>query len=416
MIKKPLKVDKFLGVNNVKQPQRIAESELQSATNMDITEDSKIRRRKGYEKVYTGMVSSVFSDDNVILFREGSGLMKLNESDYSAEMLRWDISTMAPMEYLSLNDKIYYTDHAITGVVENGVSRSWGLPVPCCCSLANTVGELPSGRYQVALSFVRNDGQEGGSPESTTVDVVDGGIAITDIAISDDSTIDYVNVFMSHAGGEILYKAMTITNGLTYATYRGPTSNFGPPLSTQLLTSPPPGHLIAYYNGRIYIADGSVLWYTEPYRYELINLANNFIPFPERITMVAPVDNGIWLSTASKTFWLGGNGPEVFNAAERDSYGAIEGTAREIEGQLVSTEGVKPGQAWLWATQKGICVGTEGGFFRNLTHGRYEFPNASRGIGMVREGRDLTQYMVGLYYSRFISLPRPTISGTGSSS
>jgi hypothetical protein len=416
MIKKPLKVDKFLGVNNVKQPQRIAESELQSATNMDITEDSKIRRRKGYEKVYTGMVSSVHSDDKTILFREGSMLMKLDDSDNSAEVLRYNISTLAPMEYLSLNGDIYYTDHSVTGVVQNGVSRTWGLEVPPPPSLADTVGELPSGRYQVALSFVRNDGQEGGTQVSAHVDVTNGGIAISDIATSDDPTVTHVQVFMSHTDGEALYRGMILANGEKAVNYRGTGNELTSSLMTELLTSPPPGHLLAYYNGRIYIADGNVLWYTEPYKYELINLAHNFIPFPERITMVAPVKDGIWLSTTSETHWLGGEDPTAFKSDEKDNHGAIEGTAREIEGQLVRTEGVSPGQAWLWATQKGICVGTAGGFFRNLTHGRYEFPAATRGIGMVREGKDLNQYMVGLYYSRFISLPPPTISGAGTTS
>lgn len=416
MRKNPAKITDFLGLNNVLDPEDVQLGELQTAINYDVTNNRKLKPRQGTQLVHSCTPHSLFSDGTTMCFREGAAL-KMRGDDGTITILRNDFTSSAPVSYLGLNGLIYYTDGSLTGVVQDGVNRSWGLVNPQAPTLTPTVGLLPSGRYQVALTYMRNDGQESGSLVAATVDVTEGGIEVSNIPISSDPTVERVLIYMSTADGEVLYRAMVVANGTMSAIYRGDGNNLSSPLVTAHLSAPPPGQLIAHHNGRVYIAQGSILWYTEPFMYELVSLAHNFLPLPGRITMLAPVKDGIWVGTDRETVYIPGKDPEVgMEWDPKANYGVIEGTPRLIDGQVIGTDNMLKGNAWIWCSTKGFCVGGNDGLFINLTEGRFTMPDGVAGAGLVRRQDGIDQYVVSLFIegSNSSTITLPAVEGDSS--
>lgn len=415
MKKKSVKYADFTGVNNVDKARETKESELQTAVNVDVNDQGRLVRRKGYRRVYKGECSSLYSDNNIILFREGSCLRKLN-SDYSSTSLRSDMYMQLPVSYLDLNGLIYYTDGQTTGVVENGSSRTWGLVPPVTPVVSATVGDLVAGEYNVTCTYERNDGQESGAPVTNKVAFTSAGGLSIGVNASSDGTVSWINIYVTPPGGEVAYRVMKVDNRTQTVIHRDPvTENFSP-LRTSLLKPPPSGDIIAHYNGRVYIADGTVVWYSESHKPELFNIRRNFLPFDQKVTMFSPVDNGIWIGTNNAVYFLQGDDPmKQMNLVAKAEYGVIQGTAANAEGQYFAGDDPRPpGPSVLFATTRGICLGTSDGIFINLTDGRYQFPSVDRGLAFVDLNTDRNRYLVGLYYSRIIAYPQYSATATGS--
>lgn len=164
------------------------------------------------------------------------------------------------------------------------------------------------------------------------------------------------------------------------------------PDSTRNYDDPPVGTIVRVHSSRVYIADGSVLWYSEPFAPNLFRRAANFIPFAAKITMVAPVAAGLVVSTAYRLYFLAGKNPKEFTLASLAGYPAIEGTDVEVDG--IALEGGKYGMQpmQMFTTTKGICAVSSEGQFVNLTHQTIEYPKSNRGAAVFTGKR----YIVSL--------------------
>ena len=175
---KDITIKDFLGLNNILSAEELQVKEgfkttgyyLNKATNVNIDNRNKVKRRNGYDLKYAGDCHSMWSDGSICLFRSGSDLQTLSEDFLSATTLRTGITGSLNMAYLPLNNKVYYSDGNITGVIENGASRSWGLDIPSAPTLSSSIpGSLKAGIYQVCFTYVRDDGQESGSSDAVSI-------------------------------------------------------------------------------------------------------------------------------------------------------------------------------------------------------------------------------------------------------
>jgi len=393
----PFKIKTFTGLNNIDPPEQTKPGELQTANNVDIGNNGQVKRRDGYVSVYTGNIHSLFAMEGLCLFREGISLKRLN-TDFTATILRSGIDGNRKMAYLSLNGNIYYSDGIVTGVIQDNVSRTWGMEPPSVPTLTSASGLLREGRYSVVLTWVRNDGQESGSSDITFLDVSQGGgIYISDIPVSSDPTVQYVNVYMTTTNGEIFYLAATVENSVTETSYQGDCSEFTIRLMTQFMSNPPEGEMIEYYNSRVYIAQNNVLWFTENFNYELISLDNGYIIFDSPITLLASNQDGIYLATENETIFMSGDEIPLKRIKIAD-YGAVKGTSVKMTADvLMPIEGLNlSGVAIFWLSKKGICIGLRGGMFKNMTLTKYLFPESSEGTGLFRQQEGLNSYLVAI--------------------
>lgn len=400
-----LKISKFLGKNNVTPPERCKSEEFQVASNVDINDSGQTRMRQGGSKIYSGDIHSLFANGvngnaTYRLFREGTALKKLN-SDLTTSVLRDDLIRTNWMKYFALNDLIYYSDEIVTGITNGTTSRSWGLEVPPNqLTLTATTGLLPSGRYLCSLTYVRNDGQESGAPRPIYIDLEtnNSGIIVSNIPTSIDSTVIYVNLYLSTRNGEVLYLMATVPNGAHPYPYHGDTKEFKRQLTTIYMGPPQAGQMIQYYNGRIYLIKDNAAWYTLPYNYELMDLAHGFIQFPDRITLFAPVDGGIWVSYKNgKTGFLEGKDPDTgFITHWKTENPAHENSQKEdqvtFKGQVF--------RCWYWTAQDGIYMGLglENGILVNRTEDRYTLQASDIAVGFFKKTFDGSKQYGSILY------------------
>jgi hypothetical protein len=289
----------FAGINNVANATNLDIRELQEANNVDIDNEGRITRRNGYTKKYapSGKSHSLWSNDRICLFVDGTSLMELH-TDYSATVLRTNISTL-PVEYADANEEVYYTNATVIGYIDK-------LGVP---------------------------------------------------QLFTDPGIEYK-------------------------------------------MAPQPGQHIEFYNGRLYIARNHTLWFTDAYALGRVDMRKNAIEFKDEITMVKAVDDGLYVSIGdindrSSVIFLSGPSPEEMKYIEVAEYGAIEGTAVKPKSAFVG-DGT-PGKTVMWTSRKGICLGANGGNFKNLTAARYEVTRNRYGAGLYRLNGGTPQYIASLW-------------------
>ena len=155
------------------------------------------------------------------------------------------------------------------------------------------------------------------------------------------------------------------------------------PVTTKTFSPPPVGHLLELYSGRIYIAADSTIWYTEPFAYDWVNFAENFIQFKSKLRMVQSVKDGLVVSDSKNTYFLGGTNPKELGFRVIANYPAIEGT--DCKAYDIDEE-----QVVVWTSTEGICTCATNGKFTNLTIQKLWYPDSNVGAGFVINGKYLS--------------------------
>lgn len=155
----------------------------------------------------------------------------------------------------------------------------------------------------------------------------------------------------------------------------------------------PPGKFIAYYRARLYVARGKVLYISDPLC-DYYDIRNGYKLFSDEISMVRPVDEGIYVAD-DKVYWLKGTAPEDFERDEMYPSKPIPYTDLNVNGQAVG-DGIK-GNVAMWTGENGICLGDNSGGVTNVTDGRYTFTKSGQGTGFIRDENNVRHYINSLY-------------------
>jgi hypothetical protein len=385
--------EQFLGLRNVVGEESFEPGDLAAALNVDVTDALRLRRRAGYSTALaSGDFHSLWSNGTTALVVRGTELLEVLP-DFSLRSVRTGLTAEQRVYYAVVGDRVFYSNGLQTGVFQAGVSRSWGLAVPSSLPTAVPVGgNLPLGRYQYTLTYLRADGQESGAPRAGMIELTSpGGIAFEDIPVSTDPDVRFKRLYVSPADGDMMYVLLVLLNEETQASYHIERTGTVP-LATQFLVPAPAGWHLAVIGGRVLVAAGNRLYPSEPFAPELFDLRRG-VPFASRITLVAPLDDGVYLGTESEIAWLPGNDPAKWAYQPRADYGAIPGTlAYGQAGDVVEAEG----PAAFFATTQGICVGLNGGVLINLTNDRFNYPVMDEGSAVVRDSGGSVQYVATL--------------------
>lgn len=382
----------FAGINNRLRAERLQPGDLVSAMNVNVSDDGQLARRDGRELKLAASAHSLWSDGIVCLFVDGTTLKRLN-ADYTATTLT-ELTSGEPMAYVSVNNRVYYGNGTDKGIIsETGTGRTWGLVPPALPLAANAGGALPAGTYQFAMTYVREDGQESGTGLAGRIDVTTGGIEFSDIPVSDDSTVTHKILYVTPQNGDVLYRAAILREDVVGYTYTG-----GPlsiPLNTQYMQDPPAGEIVAYHFGHLYVVRGSIVYYSQPYGYELFDL-RDFLAFDSPVRIFAPIDSGIWVGTDKQVSWLDGTDPTKMEKADRASTKSVKGTLAYTQSELLPAikEGVPDTKVALWWTGEGVCAGYPSGVLHKLTQDRYQSSiDGTTGAGLVAQTTGGDQYI-----------------------
>jgi len=146
---------------------------------------------------------------------------------------------------------------------------------------------------------------------------------------------------------------------------------------------PPAFNDIELFAGRCYYAIRDYLYYSVTFGYFKIRLGKDYFRFPDTITMVAKVEDGLFVGTLGKTYFLSNRDPGKAALIKVADVGVIEGTKTYVEGSIIG-EGESTELLPVWATTTGFCVGLPNGQVNRVTQKYVTLPQGSLGSAMFR--------------------------------
>lgn len=363
---------------------------VRNAVNADVDSAGWLRRRAGYTKVVSGVnTRGGYSCPIGTFFVQGAKLLKLNDDNSTTLLFDGVVGNEITYEYF--NGSVYFSDAWVTKRITATGIKEWGQNVPAAPLVYNITGALPPGTYVAAVTTIDSEGRESGASETATLTLnATSGIRVTGLTAGVTSRI-----YLTSNNGAVLFLVAETSTAQYDVTLPG--YDAGKPLDTQFLSKPPAGRIIRHYKGRLYIAIGKNVWFTEPYAPDLVHRGRGFFQFTDPVTVMEPGETGMWF-VSDKTEFYAGNGPEDFTPTTRLNYGAVYGTSQ----LLPRTKDA------IWYSTKGVVMGTKDGQAENLQEANVAAGSGTAGASLVRE-QDGIRHMI-------VSVQNPDVSPLAASS
>lgn len=376
------------GWNNVAPDSAIA-GFAREARNVDILDGGRIvSRRTPVPLVALANAHSLFPVGARALCASDETLYLIDPATRTATPLA-GLTPGLRVSYAALDDEVevWWSNTIETGYVRDGVNQPWGLPVlPSPVATAEPGGGLFAGRYQVAVSLKAASGEEGGLSRVTTVTVPAAGrIVLPALPGVADARVTHYRIYRTQANGDELYwVADAPVGGSVSVTLTTPDAG-RKPCETRFLAPPPAGRFLAHYNGRIYWAEGRVLWWTEPMRYGLYRPSGvgANLEFDSEIVWTAAAPFGMYLGLRDRVVALIGE-PRTANLVTVSPVPPVPESGVVIDGALFGF----PGAAVCWLTARGFAVAAADGSVKLLNDGVISLADLARAcvVATQREG------------------------------
>lgn len=139
----------------------------------------------------------------------------------------------------------------------------------------------------------------------------------------------------------------------------------------ELLLMPlPGGQFVGYWQGRLVVARGCSLFFSEPLRYGVYSPLSGYVLFEERVSWVAPTAGGLYVGLRESVRFLRGTEPGEFQQTR------VGGATWRGAGAVVKTAGMDPSVAQgaaevaVWLCDRGFAVGHPSGqvIYPQATH------------------------------------------------
>lgn len=390
MSEKPIPLGAWpLGVNNVDDLQAPvfqptdSGAQLRDAVNVDLDRHGLPRRRQGRTKRLSMMDGRALTAlDEMLLLVDGETLYQIEPNGWSLTALAAGLPPTAPVIWTAHGGSVWWACGDVRGSLRQGVPFHWGLPTPTILSVTATDGGLAAGRYLVTAT-VERDGLESGAPHPVVVDLPNGG----GIAVTLSDTADQVNLYCSDPNGTVPYFA-----GIGAIIDAAPTTD---PCDFIGCQPPPVGQQLAGFGGRLLIAADNVLYWSLPGAYHHWRIGIDLQLFPNRITLLAPLDGGFYVGTEREVYFIQGDDPENWTPRRVDTRAALDGQCLRLDGRKLPQLQFN-GTVQVWSTPDGLAAGLPDGSVRHLTDGRLAIaPHRSASLA-YREERGLRQILMGL--------------------
>lgn len=390
------KLGQFDGLNNRlaltklvhRTPDNSTATYLSKADNVDISEDRTIRRRGGRTLAIPGKAHSLWADDKGAVAVVDGQLLALS-ADLAPTVLRTGMPSARVSYSRGADGAVYWTNGAVLRKVQQGADRPIAERQPGQPSVTVGAGGLRSGRYLVSVTI---DGPAGESaPSEPLVVVVSGGGGGALTLTTPLEAGQKLRAYVSGPNGDVLTFAGESGTGVLFIpTYQGD----GRVLSTRLAPMPP-GQLVAHFDARLVVAAGNVVWFSRPWHYGMTDPIVDYIPLPERVTVLAPMPTGLFIC-ADKTYFLPPGGAQL---REVLPFGGVEGTAGRIP---------EDGRAF-WHSPRGLVIAAPDGSASAVQNDVLTFPAAQSGASLWRE-RDGSRHILASTAGREVSAATASIS------
>lgn len=381
------------GKNDLTYEASLPADTLREAKNVDIDKMGVVKRRDGYtNRLALTKSHSIFADNYYLYCVSTLGLIRVDPNDWSYLVLDSDFDPDRKVSYTNYPQGIAFTNGLQTGRIVNSQLVELSVPVPLKLPKIDIVanGVLQKGRYQVTITYVNSQGQESGARLSTTVELEEDNKAIQ---LSDFPDSPYsINIYVTPRNDSTFYRHLTVPSG--FGTYLITRTIQMQSLNSQFHAALIPGEKIAYYNGRLYVANGNYVYYSMQQNYGNYDPSYNFIQFKEEVSIIAPVDNGIFVG-AGITFFLSGDGPDSFKQKEAHKAFPIKGTEISVDASLFDIQEVY-GTLAYWFSDRGGVLGLNSGIVIPVMEDAVEVSRYSYGSTMLREDNGIKKLVTSL--------------------
>jgi len=380
------------GMNMLAPDYAMPEGAVRDATNLDVTNEGVLRTRQGFAatpEVPGVRCHSMFAASGIRLHADGSSLKRTVGASTSVVA---SVQAAQLICYAALPDgSIAWSDGTKTGRVTKASSGALALQSPG----APVLSEVPSGRlsggtYQAAITWVSADGSESPPSLPVSVSVADdcGFVASGIPSAAPAGAVAWV-LYCSHVNEGVLFEAASAAVGTTSAVIDAPPT--GRPLESLFQANMPAGQAMAFAAGRLLVARGNVLYWSEPHRYGVTRPASSFVQLAAPISMIAPTQDGVYVGTldakgAGEVVFLAGFdfGNQPYRPVT--PYGAYPGTLTDMPHTM----------QMVWASPQGFVVADNSGQITNISFDKMAFPQASRGGSLIREQNGIRQIITSL--------------------
>lgn len=315
-----IKLESFKGMDNRHRAESLPEGFLRDLINIDVDDGGKLSLRLGSARLYAGDTHSLDGD----FFVEGGDLKLLN-SDFSATLLESGVGDKA-MDYTTIDDTTYFSNGVMTGKVQGTEVTRWGVQPPPVQPVATpvTTGGLFAGDYQYAITWKDYAGEESGTGNAGLVTVEEGGgIQLTKF-VTPPTNIEKIAVYVTQHDSETLYLYAEYPRTLADVTISKGISDV--PLTTQHGFPPEPCDIIQEHYGRIYLAKGNVVQFTEALIYGMVK-PDNFLQFEADVNLIVSLPGMLYIVTDTDTHRFSNIDGEAFPVlVDVKPYGGTKGT------------------------------------------------------------------------------------------
>jgi hypothetical protein len=356
---KPVKLGPWVaGYQNIYEPPLAPENTLVEADNILIETEGAISPRKGYTPVSTNVHS---------LFRyEGRSYGIFNNTvcelfSGSAKQLS-DFDVIGKVTWGVLNGDPVFTNSSVLARITNDKVIRIGVELPV---VDISVGPISS--TSVAVSFVNSEGEEGPlSPlfsGGAVQDPVDSTVASMRIYTTQATAVETDGEVQTYAG-DVLYLVSEVAPGsasISADTYVG--APIGRPADTINKGRMPGGTYVRYWRGRLLVARGRTLFYSDPLRYGLYDQSAGFVTFESRIDFVESVDSGVFVGLRGNgVHFLAGDTPNQWQRVKSATESAQPGASMLVPAAQMKLElTAKPEWVAVWFTHRGFALGLPSG-------------------------------------------------------
>lgn len=316
------------GMDNIHYPHELPDGALRDAVNVDVLDSGKLRMRKGSTSAVVATAThSLWDNENLSksYYVAGTTLYSITDKLVSTSIVT-GLADGAKVAFLQINGEVFWSNGYVSGRIVNDVNHPLGLETPARVAvMAQTVGALPAGRYQVSTTFKNAAGEESGAMNGEPITLTaTSGIAITGMPPAQNASITYRCIYITPTNGDVFYKIATLPVATTTYTL----ANMPPQtvaLRTQDTQPMPAGRILAYLNGILYVAVGNMIYHSEPMRYGQCAIRKNFYIYSVDVDVMLATPAGLYVC-ADKTYLM--ENPGTSEVVQRHIYpfGGVFGT------------------------------------------------------------------------------------------
>ena len=409
-MKYPPKAGRFVlgpwtkGLNNVDPLEDVLPEQFAASRNMVLDRHGEAGTRPGLIERVAGTNASGFyavTNSEGIYFDNGA-LVKVDARSWTTTVLGTGFSVGRKLSAVTLGPRVYWTNgvecgriHVPTWTALSGLGTV--NPSVDVTLTATSYGDLPAGRYFLALTYVDTWGEESGTTKLHFVELSSqGGIAVT-LSAAAPAGVSGVRLYLTEPNGtrEELYRVLELDDDETSAVIT--LREFGQPISTLFLQPIPVPDLITAYNGHLFFAVGDRVWASETMRYGLYHEDFGEVGwYPQEVAVLERGHDGIFVS-ADRTYAYVGPHPKEFTLLDNVfNYEGVKGSGTQVDRDLLGLDDVRMKQVPVWFTSRGAVLGLPGGSILPISRGRAEPDVFRQGVSGTVEFNGVETVMTAL--------------------